>query len=304
MSERPEPAPGQSSGDQNVWRSASEKGGSVTVHYNTDDFLANTVGQIGTLPTHLFLWTPEAVFKKPTREMAEELFEKAKTIPLKGDLDLHIGHSSLLNELRRTFQKDIKGRPNIFLRTLGLPLSLMNAIGAKLTRANYYNPLTHAAYIFHPNKYIAMHELGHGEMYDRLKHPGILVGARMALGALSVLAGVPGIAAAAGDIGLTLGVEAVASQNVLNMLEKPKQQKALHVLLPAFGTYVGQAFIQGKNRIFPAFFPTSLKQSALYAAAVLAGHIVARTPDAYKRIRTIFAPRSQETRPALLPASA
>jgi hypothetical protein len=289
----------KSSNDPHMWQSTTSEGGSVTVTYNPDDLLANTVGQIGALPTHVLLWTPEAMLKRPTAKMAEEIFDTAKALPLKGNLDVHIGHSSFLNELKRTFQTDIKGRPNVFLRTVGLPWTLLSSIGSKLTRANYYNPLTHAAYIFHPNTYLGIHEVGHGAMFDKLKRPGLLAGARMGLQALSTLAGVPGIAAAAGTIGVTLGMEMIASQNALNMVDAAKKKPALNVLLPAFGTYVGQAFIQGKNQLIPGIIPKNITEAMLYGGAVIAGHIVARAPGVYDRIRQVFAPMSKlHTAPA------
>jgi hypothetical protein len=156
------------------WKHITPEGGSIDVLYHPDALLADSIGQVLAVPIrHLPLLTFDTMFQKPLEKNAEVLYERWKNIPWKGNLEVHIGNVSFMNEMKRTFDGNIKGRPNIFFRLLGLPYTGYKAIVGKLTRDDYYNPLTHTVYTTHPDVAVSMQELGFAQEFDQAKHASV-----------------------------------------------------------------------------------------------------------------------------------
>lgn len=160
-----------------TWHQESAAGGSLTVDWRTDSgLLGETIGQILAVPLrHLPLWTMDDSMKSPEPQVGQELFNRWKDVPWKGDMQVYVNGSSFWNETVRTFNVGkFKGQPNFFLRALYYPATALKSVYAKLTRNDYYNPMTKAAYVHHPNVHVGMHEAGIGKAYDDLKYPGAI----------------------------------------------------------------------------------------------------------------------------------
>lgn len=157
------------------WKTFSEHGGSLEMVYHPKAVVADTIGQVFAIATtHLPLWTWDSAFRSPTEANAEAIYNRMKDIPWKGDVQVNHGNSSIFNEVKRTFETDVEGRPNIFLRVLGLPISMGVAAVSKIGRIDYYNPLTKAAYVFHPDERLGMFYTGKAKRYDEAKYPGAM----------------------------------------------------------------------------------------------------------------------------------
>lgn len=264
-----------------------ETGGSFTVEYDPRDLVANSVGHVLAIPTfHLPFLTMKDAFKTPSQELAHQVFDRWKDVPWKGDVLVRIGHTSLLGDFMRTFanDKDIKGRPNVFVRALEYPFTTLRGyLEGKLYRQNFYNPFTNTVTVFHPNIAVGMHEVGHAQFFDRTKYK-----------TLWALAGhFPGVSSF---------MEWKASAFAMKQLKNDTERlQALKILEPAWATYlVGDTF-----KVLQPFLPvwffgylgvllrgpiTSVIEQVLtysyaFIGAVSAGHLLSRLPYPGKRER-------------------
>jgi hypothetical protein len=161
--------------------------GSLTVTYNTNDILANTIGHALAVPTtHTLLWTWDSAFKDPSKELAAELFDRYKDVPWKGDVLVRVGHSSIIGDIQRMMASNdkVRGRPWLLKDPVGRVLEKFGKAGiailhvldgaymigqafwSKLTRSDFYNPFSNSLTVYHPKLAIGMHELGHAEYFN------------------------------------------------------------------------------------------------------------------------------------------
>lgn len=161
------------------------KEGSLSFTYSNTDFVANTIGHVLAIPTtHLPLLTLRNAFQNPPPELVDQLRDRWKDVPWKGDVLVRIGHNSIFGDVQRLFAKESLRGPFSFnfgegkfakaarlaLRILVLPSVVFAGIQAKLFRANQYNKLTNTVNIYHPNSAIGMHEIGHAEFFNKEKY--------------------------------------------------------------------------------------------------------------------------------------
>lgn len=156
--------------------------GSLTVTHNTQDIVANTIGHVLAVPfRHLPLWTLDAAFQNPPKELSTQLFERYKDVPWKGDVMVRVGHTSILGDLQRLWASydKVKGK-SVFstthwmidrlARVLYTPIQVLRSAMAKIDRLDYYDSITNTAVVYHPNLAFGMHELGHAKFWDESKH--------------------------------------------------------------------------------------------------------------------------------------
>ncbi len=186
----PTPEGTSASQDHMQWYAPSKEGGSLTVIYHSDDEIADTLGHIGAVRTHLILGTPRDLFKRPTPATAQEVFEYWKNDPWKSHVEVHFGGSpSLENYVERIFTitfdrvrknlqkegRDINLDPTIFkeyspINTLIKAAFAYHWLYFRLHRTDHHSAATNRAIVYHPNKAVAMHELGHAHHYDQTEH--------------------------------------------------------------------------------------------------------------------------------------
>lgn len=230
-------------------RDGMEKG-SLTILHKDSGVPENTIGRVLSLPEHLILLTPDAVFKDVPSEMVEYLKDKWKDVNWKGNLEVYLNHSPLFKQLKRLYSSE--RRVNLFLRLLlGTPATIINSLAGKLWRANSYNPFTESAQVFHSNPAIAMHEVGHMENYNKSRHPGLR----------ALAYGLPIVRSS---------MEWTASNEAMKRLNEKERDAAKKVLEPAFGTHAGFDF----GRIMRVVCPPLAKPYEL--AGAMLGHLHSR----------------------------
>ncbi len=234
----------------------SEEGShEISFIHQHGDPIENTFGRVNSLFGNFLLGTPEASFQSPSKKLSEELKEKLQHIKTNGQIETYMGHSPFFREMKRLFKDD--RRTNKFLRYgLGIPTTLYSSLLAgKLRRADHYNPFTEAIHVYHPNKAIALHEIGHALDFDKAKKPG--------------LKAVGGILPP-----FRLKNEWQASRNAMKFLDTEGQRDAARILEPALGTYVGGFGASLLGRI------TSLPVSAMaFLGSVALGHFHATASE-------------------------
>jgi len=199
--------------------------------------------------------TPLASFSNPKESDAMALKEKLKNTKTEGKIEVYLGHSPYFREMKRLFSRDRK--TNFFLRMgLGLPGTAIVSIITKLTRTDYYNPFTETAHVYHPNKAIALHEVGHATDYDQAKYPG---------GKAIISQLVPP---------LGFKDEWQASRNAMKHLDKKEQSDAGKILEPGLGSHLGATLLPFVGALVN--IPTGI---ATYWGSVLAGHIHSRVSN-------------------------
>lgn len=206
---------------------------------------ANTVGRFNAIPTNIALLTPEAILSSPGKDTAEFIQERCKDVPWKGQVEVYLGHSPLLHQLKRLFQKE--RRTNLFARVfLGIPTTFGTWIAGNSFRADAYNPYTESAQVYHSNPAVAMHEVGHAEDFDKSRFPTL----RAIFGSFPFI---------------RQKLEWNASHNAMKHLKNEEERKeAGKVLEPAFGSYLGP---------FMPFAPIS---RLINFIPTIAGHIHSR----------------------------
>lgn len=264
----------------------SERGGTLTVEYKTDDVVANTLGHVLAIAgTHIPFLTLNHVFENAPPELAQALHDRWKDVPWRGDYKVRVGHSSLWDELDRSFSLDAaKGRPNFFTRMIGLPWTGLSWLGAKLFRYNYFNPFTNAATIYHPHEAFGMHEMGRAQFYDEHKHSVYL----RILGALTRLP-------------VASFFEWKSSANAMKRFESDaKREEALKVLEPRFGLTLLTDLFVFATPFIPGPVSETSRAIAEYAVrlagaerlakigGLVAGHILSRLPNKRERFGWVF----------------
>ncbi len=261
-----------------ILRNKSEAGGSLTVIHKQGDIVEQTLGHILAIPQHLGYWTPKDVFKNVTKEQAETLFRAWKDVPWKGDVQVRIGHSSLWSELVRTFDfRNIKGRPNFFVRTAGLPITLAFWAAGKSARMNYFNPLTNTVSVYHPHHAIGMHELGRAKYFESSPiHPYLWTAGNL----INVILPLPGIRSF---------YEWKANELALRRYDSDaKRREALGVLEAKFGTTVFQELVPSALR-FMSSGPLDINYLIASYLGALIGHGMARHyPKQRERFGYVF----------------
>lgn len=272
----PTPETPSASQEHQLWHAPSQEGGSLTVVYHHDDEVADTLGHFGALRSHLILGTPHDAFKQPTKETAQYVYERWKDEPWKRHVEVHIGGSpGLEDHANRTFAtifdrarenlkkkgQDIELDPTMFgefIREHSLFNTLIRTALAhqwlyfKLHRTDHYSAATERAIVYHPNKAVAMHELGHARYYDQTENK-----TRSAL--LYLLPGFRSYQ------------EWQASADAMKRLEKGEDRRnAMKILEPAWGGYIGRDI-----RDILMLFPPA--QIAPFVG-ILVGHIASRLP--------------------------
>jgi hypothetical protein len=133
--------------------------------------------------------------------------------------------------------------------TLGtISLGYETIVPGRIFGGDHFNPFTQTVHLYSDVPGIAWHELAHAKDFSRQTHPGTYAVAYLAI---------------------PLWHETVASQDALSFVadrgDPEEIAKAIEILYPAYGTYVGSAV----GSIFPYGVPT-------YYGTVIASHINAR----------------------------
>lgn len=270
------------------------EGGRVTFALK-QDLIACTIGHILAIPTtHLTMLTFNSIFKNPSEDLVNNLYERWKDVPWKGDVLVRVGHSSIRGDIERLFllNRDwIKGRGTTFkmlwagvARTAFLPLALIPTVMGKVLRADHYNPYTQTVNVFHPRQALGMHEIGHAQFFDE-RHP--LKGASYLLG--RIVPFVPSF------------TEWKATANAMKRFKNDKERRdAMKILEGAWGTYFLSDVVNAATPFIPreltAFLAQPLIKVAIgslrlgilpikIASGALSGHILSRLPYPGKRER-------------------
>ncbi len=274
---------------------STESGGSLTFKHAKQNAVVRAIGHLIAIPTHIIIGTPRDIFKDPDPAVIDALYERYKDVPWKGDVLVRVGHLSLVEDYQRLFGKNIKGRPNAFIRLLAAPLILSDGILTSLARMDHYNPFTHTVTIFHPKLPIGLHELGHAEFYDQSERksvwPALLLLSNY-LGRYRVYKSLRGDldgrsrlhhlveSIATQQPGHRLFTEWKASQNAMKHMKSDEERRnALHLLEPAYGNYVGVEAGSIAQILFPERADVALVSQYLAPLlGIIGGHIFTRLP--------------------------
>lgn len=278
------------------------EGGKMTFLYK-QDFIARTVGHLLAIPAvHLPLLTFKDIFKNPSRELVDQLYEHWKDVPWKGDIVVRLGHTSVVDDIIRLFSLDrkkwvggdlktFKAFPSDVRRWTGrewkVYLKTLWSLGArstfflwklpfdyimpKLFRTDYYDMFTKTVNIFHPNIAVGMHEMGHAHFFDQYqKDPK--KGAFYSVGRTYV----PFVKSF---------VEWKASVGAFrHMKTDEERRKATKVLEGAWGGYL----VNDIAKVVAPHLQGPIKWAFSSAGAIsgmIAGHLLARLPYPGKRER-------------------
>lgn len=277
--------------------------GSLTVTYNKRDILANTIGHVLAIPTsHTIFWTLNSAFKHPSAELGDQLFERYKDVPWKGDVLVRVGHTSILGDFKRMLARneDVKGRPWLLkdkagraLESVGKLAMIVNVlpsmIMAKLLRADFYNPFANSVNVYHPKLALGMHELGHAEFFNQLpakQRVGYLIGM------MNPFVSVPF---------LPSFIEWQASKNAMKHFKNDEERReGLKRLEAGWATYYFA------DILMPIPLPKPVKDmvgALLSYPASVAGHAMARWyPKKSERFSYIFEGKKGLENPVVIPA--
>lgn len=243
------------------------KEGSLTIEYNTKkDIVANTIGHILAIPTtHTILWTWGSAFQNAKPELADQLFERYKDVPWKGDVLVRVGHTSLIGDIKRMLARneDIRGRPWALKDPIGKVIEgvgkfaaaikmTVDVIGAKFKRSDYYNPFSNTVVVYHPRLAAGMHELGHAEWFNQMENKKRL---SYNIGLMNQFLYVPF---------LRPYIEWQASANAMKHFKSDIERKqGLKILEGAWGTYLGFDSLVTLAMVSPAFAIPLLEATAV-----------------------------------------
>lgn len=225
----------------------------INIIHKKSGIVETTVGRVGSLPKNLLLATPQAAFQGPDKKWNEKFGDKLKPLNTHGNIEIYMGHSPFLRQMKRLF----KGprRTNFFFRMgLGIPTTVAGSLMGKLTRADYYNPWTESAQVFHPSKAMAARGVGYALHFDKANHPTIK----------AAFSGLPFVHAK---------IAWKASQEGLKQLDTADVHDASKILEPAMGLSLGvdAGVFDGLTSL--ALLPVS---GIVAGAATLAGHAHSR----------------------------
>lgn len=211
------------------------------------------------LPKNIALGTPKASFQSPTLTASREyqtIYRDVSPKSWKSDYKVYLGHSPFLEQLGRTITwKEDSRKTNLLNRlALGIATTAVNSLAGKLFRADAFNPYAQTVQIYHPNKYIGMHEIAHADIFDKSKHPN--------WHALASTFCPP----------YTVALERQASENAVNQLLSEDQKEAAKILEPSFGGYFG-GLTTFMSASFPAMWPIA---PLMPLVGIAAGHIHSR----------------------------
>lgn len=278
------------------------KEGSLTVTHNTRDIVANTIGHVLAVPTtHTIFWTWGSAFKNPSPELADQLFERYKDVPWKGDVLVRVGHASIVGDIQRMLARNehVRGRPwNLkdipgrVIESFGKAAAVIITVGetmmAKLLRMDFYNPYANTATVYHPRLGIGMHELGHAEFYNQRSNKsrvGFLIAGGMGLTIDKNIVFTPPF--------LSSYKEYQASKNAMKHFKSDQERRdALKMLEAGWATYMFQ------DTLNLAFLPQPISGAlgaVLSYPASVAGHLMARVyPKQEQRFGYVFEGKKNE----------
>lgn len=276
--------------------------GSLTITHNKHDIVANTIGHVLAIPTtHTILWTWNSAFKNPSKELGDQLFERYKDVPWKGDVLVRVGHSSIFGDIKRILARneDVKGRPWLLkdkagraLESVGKLAMIVNVlpamIMAKLLRADFYSPFANSVNVYHPKLALGMHELGHAKFFNQLpakERVGYLIGM------MNPFVSVPF---------LPSFIEWQASKNAMKHFKNDQERReGLKRLEAGWATYFFSDILT------PIPLPKPVKDMVgafLAYPASVAGHAMARWyPKQNERFGYVFEGKDMVKKPAAMP---
>lgn len=203
-----------------------ETRGSLTI-IKDRNVVADSLGHILAIPTHALMGRPQDIGKDPPKELIEQILERYKDVPWKGDVTVRIGHVDPKEDWKKTKDRLQKEGKLTVLSELGSKAGIyFGALQGSIFRADHYNPTSQTIHIFNPNLPIVMHELGHAEdLLDKTKrYKGFFK---------------------------KLQREFVASKNAMKHMKSDQERRdAMKFLEPAFSTYIAgslqKLFIGGR----------------------------------------------------------
>jgi len=199
--------------------------------------VSSTIGRLGGLKTTL-LGTSAPLKPGANKKDLVKIIEMVKDKTDDGmELRLNLGGGKPIDDLTRTWKNPRTSALTKILSTLRWPTT---AATTALTRADHYNPASHAVTLYNNDPDILAHELGHAHDFSKRNNPG----------AYGFLRGIP----AAGKF-LALPQEFTASERGMRLLNSYYKKKygnnkerlkdvlknAQKKLGTASGSYVGSA---------------------------------------------------------------
>lgn len=140
-----------------------ETGGTLTV-IQKQDKIAESVGHLFAVPSHILLGRIQNIGKNPSPELVDQIIERWKDVPWKGEVVVRIGHVDPKEDWERT-RKHLKeeGKLNPLIDVIGKVNQTITGLSTRINRRNNYSLLTHTIHVMNPDIATAMHELGHAE---------------------------------------------------------------------------------------------------------------------------------------------
>lgn len=210
------------------WFIKSPAGGSLTVkageHNERFKYWQDVLG-FG-LPTLAGLHNDTSV---SYTEIAERIFDSWKDVPWKGDLLVRIKPATIKEDIARYYETLGKSpkQATFVDKFVNIPQLVFANLSTRALRASYYMDATHTVTLYNKNFYVAMHEMGHALDYD----PHV-----------ATFKDIHKYKARKKGLVARLQREWQASANAMKHLKTDEERrKAMKVLEPAFGTYIGAA---------------------------------------------------------------
>ncbi len=140
-----------------------ETGGTLTVVHRRDQ-LAATAGHLFGLPLEFMVGPWSAVGKEPSPEMIDQILDRWKDVPWKGEVVVRLGHTDPKEEWERTKKRlQEEGKLNWFADKISYPVLFAHSLKNRLSRISSFSPFTRTITVMNADLAVAMHELGHAE---------------------------------------------------------------------------------------------------------------------------------------------
>ncbi len=145
----------------------TESKGKITFLHEENDPIEKYIGKtLGMIMQHFPQGTWDSVGKDIPPERIEELKKRFEDVEWQGDIEVHLNHTPIVEQLKRLFAEDRK--LSLFTRVLlGLPTTLWYGALGKLAHWNFYNPYSETLQLFNENEYIDMSKLTLAELIDK-----------------------------------------------------------------------------------------------------------------------------------------
>ncbi len=139
-----------------------ERIGSNTLVSDLDDKVSRAISGACNLPLKA-LYLSLKIGSGPKQETEDYIKNYVSTSGLQ-NTTVRINHTSTWKDVKRLFKdKRLKDIPFVSRILIGVPLTLLSGLYTKITRADYYNPMTRTVTVYSDVPAMALHELGHAK---------------------------------------------------------------------------------------------------------------------------------------------